>query len=46
MALIFGSGRRETLNGTIGADRIFGRGGNDRLFGLSGNDSLAPIPLT
>ncbi len=34
------NGDDDPLNGTSGADEIFGMGGNDRIYGLGGNDVI------
>ncbi len=39
-ALIRGSNRGNTLNGTAGNDDIFGLGGSDRIFGRDGDDYI------
>lgn len=40
MAIIYGDGGNNVLNGTPSADEIFGYGGNDTLLGRSGADTL------
>jgi len=40
MAIINGSNKADTINGTAGDDRIFGDNGNDSLYGGAGNDYI------